>query len=89
MNEEVVKKVLESARRIFAKNEALMDEHCRIVRVSTKDLEILKANTDALPSVSVLVRAIVTMEMIFEMNHKLLEAKGCSSLVKFLVAKGE
>jgi len=95
MNEEVVKKVLESARKIFVKNKALMDEHCRIIRVSLNDLEILNTDKPNFPSLSIpaiipiLARAIVTMEMVFEMNHELSKAKECSSLVKSLASKGE
>ena len=84
MNEEVIKQVLKDARKIFVENKVLMDEHCRIIRVSIKDLEVLKANTDILPSVLVLARAVVTMEMVFEMNHVLPKAKECSSLAKRL-----
>ena len=95
MNEEVIKQVLESARRIFAENKALMDEHCRIVRVSLNDLEILNTDKPNLPSLSIpaiipiLARAVVTMEMVFEMNNMLSKAKECSSLVKSLASKGE
>ena len=95
MNEEVVKQVLESARRIFVKNKVLMDEHCRIVRVSLNDLEILNTDKPNFPSLSIpaiipiLARAIVTMEMVFEMNDMLPKAKECSSLVKSLASKGK
>ena len=95
MNEEVVKQVLESARRIFVKNKVLMDEHCRIVRVSLNDLEILNTDKPNFPSLSIpaivpiLARAIVTMEMVFEMNNMLSKAKECSSLVKYLASKGK
>ena len=89
MNEEVIKQVLENAQKIFAKNKALMNEHCRIIRVSIKDLEVLKVNADILPSVATLARAIVTMEMVFEMNHELPKAKECSSLVKYLASRGK
>ncbi|MBA7551982.1 hypothetical protein ES705_44533 [subsurface metagenome] len=95
MNEEVVKQVLESARKIFAKNRALMDKHCRIIRVSLNDLEILNTDKPNFPSLSIpaiipiLARAVVTMEMVFEMNHELSKAKECSSLAKYLASKGK
>lgn len=95
MNEEVIKRVLENAQKIFVKNKALMDEHCRIVRVSLSDLEILNTDKPNFPSLSIpaiipiLARAIVTMEMVFEMNDMLSKAKECSSLVKYLASKGE
>jgi len=95
MNEEVVKQVLESAKKIFVKNKVLMGEHCRIIRVSLNDLEILNTDKPNFPSLSIpaiipiLARAVVTMEMVFEMNHMPSEAKECSSLVKSLVSKGQ
>lgn len=93
MNKEVVKQVLESAQKIFVKNKVLMDEHCRIIRVSSSDLQILNIDKPNFPSLSVpaiipiLARAIVTMERVFEMNHMLPKAKECSSLVKYLASK--
>jgi len=95
LNEEVVKQVLEDARKIFVKNKVLMDEHCRVIRVSSSDLQILSIDKPNFPSLSVpaiipiLARAIVTMEMVFEMNDMLQKAKECSLLTKHLVSKGQ
>ena len=88
---EIVKQVLKKAQEIFTKNKALMNEHCRIIRVSIKDLEILNIDKPDFPSLSIpafipiLARAVVTMEMVFEMNHELSKAKECSSLTKRLM----
>jgi len=89
MNEEIFKQVLESARKIFIKNRELMDKHCEVVRTSIKDLEVLRIDSNALPSIYKLGRAIVTMEMVFEMKKMLPKAKECVSLTKYLVSKGE
>jgi len=92
---EIVEQVLKEARKVFTKNKTLMDEHCRIVRVSLNDLSILSTNKPDFPSLSVpavipiLARAVVTMEMVFEMNNMVTEAKECSSLTKRLVSKGQ
>ncbi len=89
MNKEIVEQVLRDAREIYLEDKGLMKVHCQIVRVSVKDLEVLRIDTEVFPLISNLAKAIVTMEMVFEINGFIAKARECSALVEYLMSKGE